>query len=333
MYCQIIHLDCNSTMFRSIVFSGGATLALSFFGCLQFLEHMGALAGVDTFVGCSAGSLVAFLTVLGFTPREACEYFMQVGVKQHTVTELDVFDAVFGERTCLESLGLDQGTHWQSFLSDALTSKLGIKDVTFSELAQTTGKVFVVCVTNLTKSRREYLSVDTCPEMSVLLAVRISMAVPLLYAPVLYRGSLYVDGGLLDNLPLAHFEKKGPPTTLALFLRRVADTKTHTATDVSLPSPMRYLGMLVSVVMTHAQQNNGNMSGQHRHESCAYGSDSKHVMMVGVPVQEAEAMSCGFNFRSLDFDVNEERINELVSRGYTAARDTLKMFTNHPEIE
>lgn len=318
-------------MFRSIVFSGGATLALSFFGCLQFLEHMGALSGVDTFVGCSAGSLVAFLTVIGFTPRHACEYFMQVGVRHHIVTELDVFDAVFGEHTCLESLGLDQGTRWKSFLSDALSSRLGIADVTFSELAQTTGKVLVVCVTNLTKGTREYLSVDTVPDMSVLLAVRISMAVPILYAPVLYKGSLYVDGGLLDNLPLAHFEKKGPPTTLALFLQRIHNTQAETASHaVSLPSPMRYLEMLMSVVMSHAQQNNGNISGT-RQDSCTTNPNSKHMVMVGVPVQEAEAISCGFNFRSLDFDVNEERMNELVSRGYTAARDTLTMITDVPK--
>lgn len=196
-------------------------MALSFFGCLQFLEHMGALSGVDTFVGCSAGSLVALMTVLGFTPREACAYFMRVGVQEHTVTELDVFEAVFGEHTCLESLGLDPGIHWSAFLSAMLFEQLQVRDITFRQLAKVTGKVLVVCVTNLSKVRREYMSVDTTPDMSVLLAVRMSMAVPVLYAPVLYQGSLYVDGGVLDNLPLAHFDKSGPPATLALHLQRV----------------------------------------------------------------------------------------------------------------
>lgn len=318
-------------MFSSIVFSGGATLALSFFGCLQFLEHTGALSGVDTFVGCSAGCLVAFMTVLGFTPREACAYFMRVGVREHTVTELDVFDAVFGEHTCLESLGLDQGVHWTSYLSATLWSKLGVHDMTFRELAKVTGKVLVVCVTNLTKVRREYLSVDTTPDMSVLLAVRMSMAVPILYAPVMHEGSLYVDGGMLDNLPLAHFDKKGPPTTLAIYLQRVKGVQVANVSNCTegLPTPMRYLEMLLGAVMSHAQQNNGNSVGHgHGHEP----NKQEHVVLLGVPVQEEESLTCGFNLRSLDFDVSEQRMEELVARGYAAARDILQMIPDCSDL-
>lgn len=299
-------------MFRSVVFSGGAIPAISFFGCLQYLEHVGLLSGVDTFVGSSAGCVVGFMTVLGFNPREACDFFMATGMQTHTLTELDVFDAMFGQQTCLDTLGFDDGSRWTAFLQDALVSKQGCRDITFAELAKATGKVFVVCVTNLTKVRREYLSVDTTPDMSVVLAVRMSLSVPILYVPVVYQGSIYVDGSVLDNLPIASSDgsRGGPPTTLALHIitEQVADMQTCK----ELPSPVQYMSLLLGAVISHAQRNNGNTS------DCA-----DHITRVGVPIPQKDCL-CGFDLRSLAFDLTQEILVDLVSRGYIAARSRIE---------
>lgn len=292
------------------MFSGGAVPALSFFGCLQYLEHVGLLPAIDTFVGSSAGSIVAFMTVLGYSPREACTFFMTVGVQTHTVTELDVFDAMFGPRTFLDTLGFDDGARWQSFLGDALEAKRGCRDISFGDLAKATGKVLVVCVTNLTKVRREYLSVDTTPDMSVLLAVRMSTAVPILYVPIVHAGSIYVDGSLLDNCPVASAAscRGGPPTTLALYLRTEAPTASLHDQDV-LPGPLEYARLLLAAVVTHAQSNNGNTS-----------QVEAHITRVEVPVPASDTLTCGFDLRSCTFDLSSGRLEDLVDRGYAATR-------------
>lgn len=297
------------------MFSGGAIPAISFFGCLQYLEHVGLLTGVDTFVGSSAGCVVGFMTVLGFKPREACDFFMVTGMKTHTVTELDVFDAMFGQHTCLDTLGFDDGARWTAFLQDALESKLGRRDISFSELAKATGKVFVVCVTNLTKVRREYLSVDTTPDMSVILAVRMSLSVPVLYAPVMYQGSLYVDGSVLDNFPIAssNGSRGGPPTTLALY---ICNEHVGEALCKSLPSPVQYMSLLLGAVISHAQSNNGNTFDT--------ASDNAHITRVGVPISQKDCLTCGFNLRSFAFELTDESLEDLVCRGYAAARSRIE---------
>lgn len=288
--------------------------ALSFFGCLQYLEHVGLLPGVDTFVGSSAGSIVGFMTVIGFTPREACDFFMETGVKIHTVTELDVFDAMFGQQTFLDTLGFDDGTRWLAFLSDALEMKRGCRDITFRDLAKSTGKVLTVCVTNLTRVCREYLSVDTTPDMSVILALRMSLSVPVLYAPVLYQGSIYVDGSVLDNFPIntSASLRGGPPTTLALYIEtdKTGEGISWPAPCEGLPSPVQYMALLLGVIVSHAQSNNGNTAGK----------PEDHITSVGVPVPASDAMTCGFSLRSFAFDINQERLDDLVARGYAAAR-------------
>lgn len=302
-------------MFSRIVFSGGAVPALCFFGCLQYLEHTGLLLGIDTFVGSSAGAIVGFMTVLGYSPREACDFFMTSGVQAHTVNELDVFNAMFGPQTFMDTLGFDDGSRWLAFLGDALQSKLGQRDISFGELAKVTGKVFVVCVTNLTKVRREYLSVDTTPDLSVLLAVRMSTSVPILYVPVVHAGSIYVDGSVLDNCPISctASSRGGPPTTLALYILSERP-KTHTdedGDDDALPSPFEYACMLMGAVVSHAQSNNGN--------TASAGSEG-HITRVDVPVPAHLMLTCGFNIRSCTFDLCREGMDQLVSRGYAAAR-------------
>lgn len=304
-------------MFSRIVFSGGAVPALSFFGCLQYLEHVGLLQGIDTFVGSSAGSIVGFMTVIGYSPREACDFFMTVGVQAHAVNELDIFDAMFGPQTFLDTLGFDDGSRWLAFLGDALEAKRGCRDISFGDLAKMTGKVFVVCVTNLSKVCREYLSVDTTPDLSVLLAVRMSTSVPILYVPVKHRGCIYVDGSVLDNCPIASSttSRGGPPTTLAMYIHSEPDTD-DTATEPNpSPSAFEYICMLMGAVMSHAQSNNGNTSSA---------GSAGHIMRVDVPVPASSMMTCGFDLRSCAFDLCREGLDDLVDRGYCAARSRIE---------
>lgn len=302
-------------MFKRVILSGGAVPALSFFGSLQYLEHVGLLSGVDTFVGSSAGSVVGFLTILGYTPHESCEFFMSTGVSTHMLTELDVFDAMFGQQTCLDTLGLDDGSRWLAFLGDAVETKLNCRDLTFAELAKITGKVFVVCVTNLTKVRREYLSVDTAPDMSVVLAVRMSLSIPIMYVPILYEGSLYVDGSLLDNLPIAScVGGKGPATTLALYIHTgTGDTDRQQGCEPTLPSPFMYLGLLLGVVIKHAQRYNGNDM-----------SERTDITRVGVVIPESDSLTCCFDLRSLAFQIDHEKLDALMRSGYSAARRVIE---------
>lgn len=288
--------------------------AMSFFGCLQYLEHVGLLSSINTFVGSSAGAIVGFLSVLGFTPREACHFIMKTGVQTHLVTEVDLLGALFGQQTCLDTLGCDDGMRWMAFLSDALEAKQGCRDITFSDLAKVTGKVFVVCVTNLTKARREYLSVDTHPLMSAILAVRMSTSVPLLYVPVVFEGCIYVDGSLLDNCPIASSTASpgGPPTTLVLSVLTETTVAPVQNLPVSplVPTPFQYLSLLMGAVMSHAQSNNGNTPGR----------GDAHITRVSVPVPSSGTITCGFNLRSFTFELTQEHLDDLVSRGYAAAR-------------
>mmetsp|Transcript_8441 Transcript_8441/g.29661 ORF Transcript_8441/g.29661 Transcript_8441/m.29661 type:complete len:253 (+) Transcript_8441:822-1580(+) len=90
-------------------------------------------------------------------------------------------------------------------LVSALGGKGG-RNVTFSQLTELTGRRLRVSVTDVHAGRHAWLDEQSTPDLSVAEAVRASSAVPFIYPPVLLDGRLFVDGGLLRNLPFDAFD-------------------------------------------------------------------------------------------------------------------------------
>jgi predicted acylesterase/phospholipase RssA len=212
-----------------MVLSAGGPDGLAFFGCLRWLEeHGGGMGDLSTLVGCSAGAMVALFVALGMSSAEMVAW-AERGVADGTLTDMDPE----GFLSFLDTRGLDDGTRIYRALEAAVTARGHPRGLTFLELARATGRRLVVCVTNLDAARSEMLGPETAPDMPVVLAVRMSISVPILFSPVEYRGATYVDGALHDFCPTTNFWEKfvvedpegcrddledppGPPSVLVL---------------------------------------------------------------------------------------------------------------------
>jgi NTE family protein len=60
---------------------------------------------------------------------------------------------------------------------------------------------------NVTRQRVEVLSAATQPELPVWKAVRMSIGIPLIFAPVHHEGCAYVDGGVCWDYPVDLFDR------------------------------------------------------------------------------------------------------------------------------
>ena len=93
---------------------------------------------------------------------------------------------------------------------------------TLGELEAVTGVEVSVCATRIGDEaaggealpRSEMFTSRLTPDLAVIDALTMSMAVPLLYQPVVHAGGVYVDGALLNNTPVT--EDMDPETTLVL---------------------------------------------------------------------------------------------------------------------
>ena len=78
--------------FESLQFGGGHYYTVLFLGCLQQLVDNGTVSmnKIKTFGGSSAGSMLALLLIVGFTPKEILKEIAAVDLEDVFLNDLDI---------------------------------------------------------------------------------------------------------------------------------------------------------------------------------------------------------------------------------------------------
>lgn len=162
-----------SKKFRiGLVLSGGGTRGFAHLGILgALLEH-----GIkpDVISGVSAGAIVGAFIAGGKKPEEIHRILKKGGFFRYTNIHLPV-DGL---------LRLDG-------LKEVLEKEINIKNIEDSPIP------LYITVSNLNKGEVEYINEGPLAE-----TVLASSSIPVLFSPVSLNGNIYVDGGLLDNIPI-----------------------------------------------------------------------------------------------------------------------------------
>jgi len=161
-----------------LVLSGGGTRGFAHLGLLEALNELSIFP--DIISGTSAGALAGVLYADGYNPREIL-HLMNSG------SRLDFM------RPALPREGLLQIGGIIKILKSSLRAKI------FEDL-----KIpLYVTATDLNNGKAEYFS-----KGNLLDPVIASASIPVLFQPVMINDIYYVDGGVLDNLPLKPIENK-----------------------------------------------------------------------------------------------------------------------------
>ncbi len=161
-----------------LVLSGGGTRGFAHLGVIQALNEAGIFP--DVISGTSAGALIGVLYADGYTPLEIMKLM-------NSSSRLDFM------RPALPREGLLQINGIIKILKTNLRSK------NFNEL-----KIpLFVSATDLNNGKSVYFS-----EGDLFDPVIASASIPVLFQPVKIGDISYVDGGVLDNLPIRPIENK-----------------------------------------------------------------------------------------------------------------------------
>jgi len=182
---------------RRLAFCGGGIRCVAHVGVLKALMDANILSCVKEMVGISAGSLFALLFVIGYTIEQIERLSLEFDFTR--LGNIDPEDILMFHM----NFGLNSGDEIDKLIASILRQKGLSPDITFAELSKKVSMGFRCYATELQTSQIKELSVNKTPDMQVRVAVRASMSLPIMYAPVKEKGdSLLVDGGLLHNLPL-----------------------------------------------------------------------------------------------------------------------------------
>lgn len=214
--------------YNTVVFSGGGTRGIAFAGALETLRKEENIdwglrcPPLKNVCGCSIGALLALLVALEFTANEISDLIMNTTF--HHLVNLDPMQILKVATSGL--LGLDNGLTLQQFLCRQIVRKTTCDmnsslTLTFAQLYKQKKMNLVVVATDLDAKTLVHFSSEFTPDVSVVEAVRASMALPPLFEPVSIQSKLLSDGGLIENFPIHLF-----PEDEVLGLRLTSTTKT-----------------------------------------------------------------------------------------------------------
>jgi len=161
-----------------LVLSGGAARGFFHLGVLKALEENNIRPDIISAV--SAGSIAGAFYADGYSPDEILGIYKGMNI-------LEIMQITMPKTGFFNAKGL------KATLEKHLRAK------TFDQL-----KIpLIVSVTNVLKGRVEYLQKGPLTD-----AVLASSAVPVLFEPVKIGSEIYIDGGVMDNMPVEPLKKK-----------------------------------------------------------------------------------------------------------------------------
>lgn len=192
---------------NTLVLAGGAIRGFSLLGAIQYLQDKNILCNIDKFIGTSIGAIIGYLICIGYAPVE----LMVVLCRNNFLDKLSQFDVL----NVIHGGGAASFSIVQEVIEKLTIQKIS-RFITMGELKELYGKTLVCCTYNQTKDCVEYIGSETHPNIPCLVALRMSANLPFLFEPFHYDGNVYIDGGIVDNLPISALEENDKAIALRL---------------------------------------------------------------------------------------------------------------------
>jgi len=223
----------------ALVLKGGGAKGLALVAAYGVLERAGYR--FSTFVGTSAGAILASLLAVGYRTED-----LQRILSEKDFT--DFLDPLHRQPiNFLGRAGLHRGLGLLDWLEALLAARL--EEVAGLQPPYTLGQVskyfntrLVIYATSDSSGLVRYDSAGEGRDAKITDAVRASMAIPLFFTPAGSPDDPQFDGGLLANFPLEEFlERERPRSFVAIYLRSRARSPAERAGEFLLSRVMRIL--------------------------------------------------------------------------------------------
>lgn len=230
-----------------LVLSGGGARGIAHIGVLKVLEEM--RIPIDCIAGTSMGAIVGGLYAAGTSPADLERLVTSIpwneaftdkqtadklSFRRKEDREADKIDLNLGIRDgrLITSKGLVQGQNLNLLLKEMLLDTLEIKDfdklhIPFRAVAADieTGQTVVIGSGDLSE------------------AIRASMSIPGIFAPMEIKGKMLVDGGIANNLPVDVVRNMGADILI------VVDIGTPLRTREGLNSPTSITAQVMTILI------------------------------------------------------------------------------------
>lgn len=244
------------------VFEGGGVKGIGLVGAVSVVEEAGFQ--FVNLAGTSAGAIVAALLAAGYSAAELKALLLGLDFQTLEDPTMEQRIPLVGPLISeIVTLGLYKGDTFLALMRQWLAAK---NMYTFKDLLIPGEKddryrfKLRVVATDLNRRQMLVLPQDIqeygmVPEdLEIALAVRMSMSIPLFFAPVKLNGSQIVDGGLVSNFPVDLFDTPGRPAwpTFGFKLVLSGDQPVGSIAEHSIAGPLsEIIAMFYTAMEAH----------------------------------------------------------------------------------
>ena len=181
-------------MIQELAISGGGIRGIAFISAIYELEKQGKLNihKLKKLSGTSIGAFIGICLLSGYTTKELLDILFDYDLKQ--IKDIDL-------KNIISSKSILKGNALYQFYTTILEKKINVH-TTLLELYEKTNIDFIATTCCLNTQSVEYISHETFPQLSIIECIKMSTAIPGILPGIIHEHKLYIDGGILDNLPL-----------------------------------------------------------------------------------------------------------------------------------
>ena len=202
-----------------LALSGGGIRGIAHAGVLKALEDNNIK--IDIIGGTSSGGLIASLFAMGYSPMYIFFLFKKYADEIVNISSAPIISGIsnFMSRKKNKFIGFKSGESIEKSYNDLATRK-GINLISDVKMP------LVIPAVDISDSR-EYVFTNYIPEnkddrvkyindISIGKAVRASSSFPAIFCPCDFKKHKFLDGGVLDNVPVCEVKKQGATKVIAV---------------------------------------------------------------------------------------------------------------------
>lgn len=290
-----------------LVLSGGGMRGVVYIGAIRHLYIENLHRNITHIAANSIGSFVALCITFKLTIEEMEEIIYN----SKDDKELCCIPTKNYYRL-ISKLGLSSVSYFMEHLKKRLRIKYPdafaafAADATFREISQRFGVNLYFSTTNINRCENRIFSIEDTPDVSVFTACEASMAIPLLFTPVVIDGEHYYDGAFTNNFPIKIFSHVSKENIIAMILYKERAEYVPTNTKINIFYILRQICKMFEILRVNQVTIN------------ELNADDKDYYFMPKNINLQYSMNVVVNRKGVRLDLSSEQIDEMILHGFSS---------------
>ena len=183
---------------KHLVLCGGGPVGLSTYGALKYLNQhkFWELSNIESIYTCSIGSTIGVIISLDLEWKWIDDFFIK-----RPWMKIFNFDNI-NYLNFFKEKGILDESFWKKVFQPLFLAKSIDLDITLLEFYNLTNIEINFATTYINDLEKQNINYISHPRLKLITAIYISSCIPFLFKPYFEGSKCYMDGGLLNNIPI-----------------------------------------------------------------------------------------------------------------------------------